>query len=164
VRRYALFYLLREVGAEVGSMGEFVATMRAAGSPAQQLEKLNVYRSVGYAAVVSEEAWDAAVYITLDRATVIRRLLGVLREEQDGGGAGPSSAAGAGLGPTAVLAPADRLGAMFVDACKQRLGDDLLHVPLDSRHTECLLSDRARQATALRLIEAVRQVLTQLGD
>ena len=59
LRRYALFYLLREIGTFAGTMGEFVDHMRgaAAAGPTAQLKLLTAFRPE----TVSEEQWDAAV-------------------------------------------------------------------------------------------------------
>lgn len=43
-RRYALFYLLREVGTFTGSIGAFVDLVRHAATPADQMKTVNAYR------------------------------------------------------------------------------------------------------------------------
>jgi hypothetical protein len=56
--------------------GEFIDHVRTAGSPTQQLKLLNNYRPAELALTgASDEQWDAAVYTTLDRATLLKRLL-----------------------------------------------------------------------------------------
>ena len=183
--RYALFYLLREIGSLRGPMGEFIDSLRAAGSPSQQLRLLNAYRPAELAAVgAGEEHWDAAVYSTLDRATLLKRLLRGAAYGGSAAGSGSStpssssvasSSSGVGGmpafgGPVAAVLPRDRLGAMMLEATRrqlQRPGSDatpggVLHVPLEARHTECLLSEQGWQATAVALAEAVRAVLPLL--
>ena len=67
-----------------------------------------------------------------------------------------------------ALLPRDRLGALMLEATRQQLqrpaGEQqgVLHMPLDTRHTECLLSEQGRQATAVLLTDAVRAVLPRL--
>lgn len=165
--------------------------MRTAGSPTQQLRLLNRYRPAELAASgASEEQWDAAVYTTLDRATLIKRLLRAGSAGGEGagfGGAGGSAASTPGssasgspaaqlapfTGPVAALLPRDRLGALMLDATRRALaagsggstaaaGAELAHIPLDARHTECLLSDRGRQATAVQMVDAIRALLPRL--
>lgn len=222
--RYALFYLLREIGTLEGPMGEFIDTVRTAGSPTQQLKLLNSYRPAELALTgASEEQWDAAVYTTLDRATLLKRLMrasgsaastAVGSSSSGHGGSGfgggsadssprySSSAAGSSgspwgggneagpafSGPVAALLPRDRLGALMLEATQHHLAaqplpagspaaaaargsamsgrvsssSQVLHIPLDSRHTECLLSDRARKATSVLLMDAVRALLPRL--
>lgn len=190
-RRYALFYLLREIGSMQGPMGEFIDTVRAAGSPTQQLKLLNSFRPAELAlSGASEEQWDAAVYATLDRAALLKRLL----RGQGGSSAAPGRAAGFGSadstprssadsggspggtptfdGPVAALLPGDRLGALMLEATRQqlalpgaaasRVGAQPLHFALGSRHTECLLDERARKATAVLLMDAIRALLSHL--
>ena len=156
---------------------------------------LNSYRPAELAPTgASEEQWDAAVYATLDRATLLRRLL-----QGDGSGSttassgfgtaapsalpgGTSSTAGSGSsagsaaaataefgGPVAALLPRDRLGELMLEATQRRLrhaaaaaAPQVLSVPLEARHTECFLSEQARQATAVRLTDTIRAVLPQL--
>lgn len=162
---YALFYLLREVGSFRGSMGELVDFVRSATSPAQQLKLLNSFKPRD---CVSDEQWDAAVYTTLDRATALKRLMRGAH-----GGSGPSSSssgavAGGFTGPSALLAPSDRIGQQLLEASRRHLGDgsaaaaDMTVLGLEARHTECVLEERARQATALRVVDAVRLLLRRL--
>jgi thioesterase domain-containing protein len=150
---YALFYLLREIGTLRGGMGEFVDHVRGAGSPTQQLKLLGSFKPAG--AGVVEEAWDAAVYATLDRAAVLKRLA------RARGAAPPATFPG----PAAAVVPRDRLGRAFVDASRPHLagGAPLVHVPLEARHTECLLSAPARQAAALAVADAVEALLQRLA-
>lgn len=201
--RYALFYLLREIGSLRGGMGDFVDHVRAAGSPTAQLKLLNAYRPAELAlSGASEEQWDAAVYTTLDRATLLKRLL---RDGGGGGGddgagfasstsgasspagsapdAGSSTGAGASIsasapaaaeqtfdGPVVALLPRDRLGTLMLETTRHKLGRPaaaagdagVQHVPLDTRHTECLLTEHGRQATAVLLTDAIRAVLQRL--
>lgn len=168
-----------------GPMGEFIDTVRAAGGPAQQLKLLNSWRPAELAlAGASGEQWDAAVYAALDRATLLKRLLrgagrgagfgsaGSTPRSSDGSGGSPGGAAPAFAGPVAALLPRDRLGALMLEATRQALAQasapsgagspQLLHFALESRHTECLLSERARKATAVLLLDAVRALLPRL--
>lgn len=132
--RYALFYLLREIGSLRGPMGEFIDSLRAAGSPSQQLRLLNAYRPAELAAVgAGEEHWDAAVYSTLDRATLLKRLLRGAAYGGSAAGSGSStpssssvasSSSGVGGmpafgGPVAAVLPRDRLGAMMLEATRR---------------------------------------------
>jgi hypothetical protein len=159
-RRYALYYLLREVGTLGGPMGDFADALRAAPSPQAQLRLLNAHRPTALGPG-EEEAWDAALYATLDRASLLKRLL---RRGAD------STPAAAFAGPVAALLPRDRLGALMLDATRRQLarpGDRLdpagvLHVPLAAAHTECLLGEVARRAAGEALIEALRAMLPQL--
>ena len=188
-------------------MGEFIDTVRAAGSPTQQFKLLNSYRPPELeAGGASQEQWEAAVYATLDRAALLKRLLsgglggggagsasgstgGFGGSGEASGGSSPASSAlsrsgsnggtgGAdgGSGPAfsglvVALLPRDRLGALMLDATRQALrrpapaGEGVaavVHVPLDTRHTECLLSEQGRKATAVLLADAVRAVLPRL--
>lgn len=207
-RRYALFYLLREIGSLSGSMGDFIDTVRAAGSPTQQFKLLNSYKPPELeAGGATQEQWEAAVYATLDRASLLKRLLssthggsaagsasgsttGFGGSGEASGGSSPASgalsrtgsAAGAAAGtngsngqafagPVVALLPRDRLGALMLDSTRQALhrpaqaGEGaaaVVYVPLDTRHTECLLSERGRQAMAVLLMDAVRAVLPRL--
>lgn len=154
---YALFYLLREIGSLRGGMGEFVDFVRGAGSPTQQLKLIASYRPLDPS--VPREAWDAAVYATLDRAATLKRMLrarGVYSSLQFDG-------------PAAIVVPRDRLGMAFVDASRSLLhggqGEDekLVHVPIDARHTECLLSQVGRSAAATGVTKAVQALLQQIG-
>ena len=178
-------------------MGEFIDHVRAAGSPTQQLKLLHAYRppELGLGGA-SEEQWDAAVYTTLDRSTLLKRLLRggdasggstglpsgfpsgssspVASAASDGngsaGGRGPGDAAAFG-GPVVALLPRDRLGALMLEATRRALRrpaapapgqPEVVHVPLDTRHTECLLSEQGRLATAALLADAIRAVLPRL--
>ena len=168
--------------------GEFIDHVRTAGSPTQQLKLLNTYRPAELALTgASDEQWDAAVYTTLDRATLLKRLLrgghassgsfggrgfGGSSASSPSGSSGPGSSAGvdaaAFSGPVVALLSRDRLGALMLEATQQHLqrptGEQqgVLHMPLDTRHTECLLSEQGRQATAVLLTDAVRAVLPRL--
>lgn len=148
---YALFYLLREIGGLRGSMGEFVDVVRGAGSPAAQLKLLNSFRPPELAD--AEEAWDAAVYTTLDRAGLLKRL-----------SRGPAATPpGVFDGPVATLLPEDRIGALFLAATTPHCDvDRVLSLGLTSRHTECLLTDRARRETAAAVVAALKSLLPQL--
>lgn len=179
-------------------MGEFIDHVRAAGSPTQQLKLLHAYRppELGLGGA-SEEQWDAAVYTTLDRSTLLKRLLrggdagggsaGLLTGFPSGGSSpvastasgsngsaagssAPGDAAAFG-GPVVALLPRDRLGALMLEATRQALRrpaapapgqPEVAHVPLDTRHTECLLSEQGRRATAALLADAIRAVLPRL--
>lgn len=194
-------------------MGEFIDTVRAAGSPTQQLKALNAYRPSELAGGggASEEQWDAAVYTTLDRATLLKHLMrsnsssgGAAAASSGGGsnsrgfgGAGGSSGAGSPAssvgtatsvvgggeapasvspftGPVVALLPRDRVGVLMLEATRQALrrpaaapgvipGEhSVVHVPLETRHTECLLSEQGRAAAAVLLADAVRAVLLRL--
>lgn len=166
-------------------MGEFIDTVRAAGSPTQQLKLLNSFRPAELAlSGASEEQWDAAVYATLDRAALLKRLLRGRSSSAAGSGSadstprsstnggGTPSGAPAFDGPVAALLPGDCLGALMLEATRQQLaqagaavgadGPQLLHFALESRHTECLLSERARKATAVVLLDAIRALLPRL--
>lgn len=153
---YALFYLLREIGSLRGAIGEFVDFVRGAGSPSQQLKLLASFKPAELG--VAPEAWDAAVYATLDRAAALKRLL---RASGDGEGA-PREVFD---GPTALVVPRDRLGRSFVDASRPYLsaqGGPVV-VPLEARHTETLLSPPARGAAAVGIASAVHTLLERLG-
>jgi thioesterase domain-containing protein len=172
---YALFYLLREIGTLSTGIGEFVDRVRGAGSPSAQLKLLAGFKPAG--AGVAPEAWDAAVYATLDRAAVLKRLA---RGSGGAVGAGAGGAGGAGAapgapaaapapvrfgGPAALVAPRDRLGAAFLTATRAALGPRgaaLVHVPLEARHTECLLTPAARAAAAAGVAAAVEALLKAL--
>lgn len=156
-------------------MGEFIDHVRAAGSPTQQLKLLNRYRPASFAAgsggaggsPSSEEAWDAAVYATLDRASLLKRLLRNAAGGDDTDGASSSSSAVAPLdGPVAALLPRDRLGSLLLDATRRCCSADaaaaLLHLTLGARHTECLLTEAGRAETAEAVAEAVRALLQRL--
>jgi thioesterase domain-containing protein len=178
---YALFYLLREIGTLSTGIGEFVDRVRGAGSPSAQLKLLAGFKPAG--AGVAPEAWDAAVYATLDRAAVLKRLArgsgGGAGGAGGGGGLGGAGAGGAGAasgspaapapvrfgGPAALVAPRDRLGAAFLAATRAALGPRgaaLVHVPLEARHTECLLTPAARAAAAAGVAAAVEALLKAL--
>lgn len=179
-----MFYLLREIGSLQGPMGDFIDHVRTAGTPTQQLRLLNAYRPAELALTgASEEQWDAAVYTTLDRATLLKRLLRDTAASEAASASGSpysssasSSSGGAAaaaptfVGPVAALLPRDRLGAMMLDATRQHLrrpstsasAGGVLHVPLEARHTECLLSEQGQQATAVMLVDAVRALLPLL--
>ncbi|KDD75072.1 hypothetical protein H632_c889p0 [Helicosporidium sp. ATCC 50920] len=148
---YALFSLLREIGTLRGSIGEFVDAVRAAGAPSAQLRLLNAYRPPELRG--QEAAWDAAIYTTLDRAGLLKRLVRAQLPQQP-----PTRFDG----PAALLVPKDRLGELFRDATSAYCADDLLHVPLRSRHTEGLLSERALVDTAHALHHALRVLFTRL--
>lgn len=161
---YALFYLLREIGTLKGRMGEFVDFVRGAGTPTRQLKLISSFKppEVG----ISAEAWDAAVYATLDRAAVLKRLVKPLRVELN---KDPESQASSRSpkdfdGPAAVILPRDRLGSALLQASEKQLSNTggIIHVPLESRHTECLLTASARSATASALSDAVLSVLRRL--
>lgn len=187
-RRYALFYLLREIGTLRGPMGDFIDHVRAAGSPTQQLRLLNGYRPTDLlAGGASDEQWDAAVYATLDRAALLKRLLAA-----NGGGGGSDASSGSSptdseasggsawgdgpvfAGPVVALLPRDRLGLLMLEATRRALrrpapapdttpGEHaVVHVPLEARHTECLLTEQARSSTAALLADAVRAMLPRL--
>lgn len=163
---YALFYLLREIGTFAGTMGEFVDFVRADPSPTQQLKLLNSFKP---AELVNEDGWHAAVYTTLDRATALRRLLraAYASAPAPAAGAGQGAAAPANEevfgGPAAMLVPSGRLGQQFVEASRQRLGGGgVVQLQLDCRHTECVLGDRALQATALQVVDAIRLLLQRI--
>lgn len=188
-------------------MGDFIDTVRAAGSPTQQFKLLNSYKPPELeAGGATQEQWEAAVYATLDRASLLKRLLASARGGSAAGSASGSTAgfggsgaasggsspasgslsrtgSGAGAsgtngssgqafgGPVVALLPRDRLGALMLDSTRQALrrpaqagegATAVVHVPLDTRHTECLLSERGRQATAVLLMDAVRAVLPRL--
>lgn len=112
--------------------------------PAQQLKLVNKYRP---AEALSEEQWDVAVYTTLDRATLLKRLLRSAASPTSTAASttstptptsSPSAAArgntfrsGSGRagaapsphvfdGPAAALVPRDRLGQMFLDATRRQ--------------------------------------------
>lgn len=148
---YALFYLLREIGGLRGSMGEFVDIVRSAGSPSAQLKLLNSFRPPELAD--AEEAWDAAVYTTLDRAGLLKRLV-----------KGPRARTpGVFRGPAATVLPNDRIGSLFLAASQPHLEpDSLLELQIPGRHTECLLSDKARRETAMAVVEALKFLLPRL--
>jgi hypothetical protein len=156
---YALFYLLREIGSLRGAMGEFVDFVRGAGSPSQQLKQISSFKPVELG--VPPEAWDAAVYATLDRAAALKRLLRVSTAE---GGLAPREAF---TGPSAMVVPRDRLGRAFVEASRPHLApgeDGVVVVPLESRHTEALLSPGARAAASAGVASAVAALLERLGS
>lgn len=167
-------------------MGEFIDHVRAAGSPTQQLKLLNVYRpaELGLGGA-SDEQWDAAVYTTLDRSTLLKRLLrgGDASGGGASGGSSPVASSAGGSagdadcgsaafgGPVVALLPRDRLGVLMLEATRQALRRpaatapgqaEVEHVPLDTRHTECLLSEQGRRATAALLADAIRAVLPRL--
>lgn len=81
--------------------------------------------------------------------------------------AGPAAAAEVFHGPVVLLEPSDRLGKQFVEVSRQHLcgegGPEPAHISLDARHTECVLGERARRATALQLVDALRRVLERLN-
>ena len=153
---YALFYLLREIGSLKGAIGEFVDFVRGAGSPTQQLKLLSSFKPAELG--VAPEAWDAAVYATLDRAAALKRLL---RASGDGDG-GPKDVFS---GPAALVVSRDRLGRSFVDVSRPYLNGEggPVVVPLEARHTEVLLSAPARGAAAVGIASAVRELLERLG-
>ena len=178
---YALFYLLREIGSLRGAMGEFVDFVRGAGSPSQQLKLISQFKPAELG--VPSEAWDAAVYATLDRAAALKRLL-----RANGGGSNGTageerseeSSTTAAVqqqqqqqqqmkkfgGPTAMVVPRDRLGRSFVEASKPHLSggeDEPVVVPLEARHTETLLSQSGRGAAAVAVASAVQTLLESLG-
>ncbi len=167
---YALFYLLREIGTLRGTIGEFLEFVRTADSPAQQLKLVNAYRPEG----LSAEQWDAAVYTTLDRATLLKRLA---REANAAAAARTTAQAGPSRstvvpapartfhGPVSAVLPRDRLGLMFLDAARACCpGEDVDMVPLDDcRHTECLLTEGARAATAQRTTRAIVALLERIA-
>lgn len=151
---YALFYLLREIGSLTGGIGEFVDFVRGAGSPTAQLKLISSFKPPDLG--VPAEAWDAAVYATLDRAAALKRLLRSRAESE------PTPFDG----PAAVVGPRDRLGRAFVQASAGLLrgggADGMMHVPLESRHTETLLSQPSRAAAALAVTAAVQALLPRL--
>lgn len=156
---YALFYLLREIGSLKGAMGEFVDFVRGAGSPSQQLKQISSFKPVELG--VPPEAWDAAVYATLDRSAALKRLL---RVGTSGDGAlAPKEAF---TGPSAMVVPRDRLGRAFVEASRPHLAageDGVVVIPLEARHTEALLSPGARAAATAGVASAVATLLERLG-
>lgn len=172
---YALFYLLREIGTLRSGMGEFVDHVRQAGSPTEQLKLICSFKPDDSSA--SQEAWDAAVYATLDRAALLKRLM---RARTHGvhnhGNQGAAAAAGGGgsvedsmafNGPSALILPQDRLGKVLLDASRPYLSLENrceVHVPLESRHTECLLSLSGRTAAATATSRALRALLEELFE
>lgn len=154
-------------------MGEFVDYVRGAGSPTQQLKLIGSFKPPALG--VPEEAWDAAVYATLDRAAVLKRMVRADAETE--------TKPGVFDGPAAMLVPRDRLGRAFTEAIKEYLSrpaattarsssssynnddemEQAVHVPLETRHTECLLSDSGRKATAIAIAETVETLLRRLG-
>jgi thioesterase domain-containing protein len=155
---YALFYLLREIGSLRGAMGEFVDFVRGAGSPSQQLKQISSFKPAELG--VPPEAWDAAVYATLDRTAALKRLL------RAGGGDGALAPKEAFTGPAAMVVPRDRLGRAFVEASRPYLAageDDFMVVSLEARHTEALLSPGARAAAVAGVTSAVASLLERLG-
>jgi thioesterase domain-containing protein len=157
---YALFYLLREIGSLRGAMGEFVDFVRGAGSPSQQLKQISSFKPADLG--IPPEAWDAAVYATLDRAAALKRLLRVSTSGESGALA-PKEAF---TGPSAMVVPRDRLGRAFVEASRPYLAageDGVLVVPLEARHTEALLSSGARAAAMEAVTSAVAALLERLG-
>jgi hypothetical protein len=151
---YALFYLLREIGSLRGGIGEFVDFVRGAGSPTAQLKLISSFKPPDLG--VPAEAWDAAVYATLDRAAALKRLLRARGE----GEPKPFD------GPAVLVGPRDRLGRAFVEASARLLAggsaDGVMHIPLESRHTETLLSQSSRAAAALGVTSAVQALLPRL--
>ena len=157
---YALFYLLREIGSLRGAMGEFVDFVRGAGSPSQQLKQISSFKPAELG--IPPEAWDAAVYATLDRAAALKRLLRV----SSTGGEGGLAPKEAFTGPTAMVVPRDRLGRAFVEASRPHLAageDGVVVVPIEARHTEALLSPAARAAAVTAVASVVAKLLERLG-
>jgi len=158
---YALFYLLREIGSLRGAMGEFVDFVRSAGSPSQQLKQISSFKPVELG--VPPEAWDAAVYATLDRSAALKRLL---RVSTSGIGDGALAPKEAFTGPSAMVVPRDRLGRAFVEASRPHLAageNGVVVIPLEARHTEALLSPGARVAAVAGVASAVATLLESLG-
>ena len=162
--RYALSFLLREMGTLTGPIGEFLEYVHTTPTPAAQLKLVNAD------AALSVDQRDAVIYTMLDRATLLKRLLRAgpdaeqrVAQQPDA----PSSSAQARApgetepqafhGPVAALLPRDRLGAKFLEAAGEE------HVALEQRHTECLLSEPARRATAERVAQAVAGLLQRLA-
>lgn len=153
-------------------MGEFVDFIRGAGSPTQQLKLIASFKP--QALGVPEEAWDAAVYATLDRAAMLKRM-GKAAEGPESVSAtvastsSNTSTSGASHdkfhGPTALLVSRDRLGRAFVDASRGYLANsgETVHMPLETRHTECLMNERGRQVTSGAIGDAVEALLQRLG-
>lgn len=159
---YALFYLLREIGSLRGAMGEFVDFVRGAGSPSQQLKQISSFKPVELG--VPPEAWDAAVYATLDRAAALKRLLRVSTSAVGDDALAPKDTF---TGPSAMVVPRDRLGRAFVEASRPYLAageDGVVVVPLEARHTEALLSPGARAAAVAGVASAVATLLERLGE
>jgi thioesterase domain-containing protein len=153
---YALFYLMREIGSFEGTMGEFVDYVRNAGSPSQQLKLISELKPTDM--IIGEDAWDAAVYTTLDRSSVLKRLIMNREEEREGEGEVVFR------GPTALILPRGRLGRLFAEASEKRLEEEqVIEIGLEERHTECLLSKKGRQSAVIALTDAVSQLLQRLG-
>lgn len=149
---YGLFYLLREIGSLRTSIGEFVDFVQGAGSPTQQLKFITSFKPSDPSIPV--EAWEAAVYATLDRAAALKRI-----------GAEPSASAEIFAGPSAIIVPKDRLGKALSRASAPYLSDPKgsLSLTVEQRHTECLLSRVGRQEVAERITKALEYLLNETG-
>lgn len=108
------------------------------------------------------------------RSNTLKRMLraaaAAASQAEPGSGAAAGTAAAAPevfRGPVVLLEPSDRLGKQFVEVSRRHLGGEggpePAHISLDARHTECVLGERARRATALQLVDALRQVLERLN-
>ena len=149
---YALFYLLREIGSLSSSIGEFVDFVQGAGSPTQQLKFITSFKPADPSIPV--EAWEAAVYATLDRAAALKRMASISSTPMD-----------TYDGPSSVILPKDRLGRELRRASDPYLSESasVLDVSIEARHTECLLSRSSRQEVAEAVTKSLRFLLRLTG-
>lgn len=149
---YALFYLLREIGNLTTSIGEFVDFVQGAGSPTQQLKFITSFKPSDPGIPV--EAWEAAVYATLDRAASIKRMKNATERVTP-----------IFEGPSAIIGPKDRLGKALKAACTDYLQDESgpMDLHIHQRHTECLLSRAGRSEIADNIMKALEYLLNKTG-
>lgn len=159
---YALFYLLREIGTLKGQIGEFVDYVRGAGTPTRQLKLISSFKPSDIG--VSAEAWDAAVYATLDRAAVLKKLVQPAKSSSKDAEHEQRGASATFGGAAAVVVPSDRLGTALFQSSQKAFNNPrgVVNIPLESRHTECLLTSSSRTSTAVSLEAALLNVLQQL--
>ena len=139
---YALFYFLRGLGTLQLSMDQLASLIEAVRTPEGQLQALNQFQPA--LDVMSQDAWDVAVYSILDKAAVVTRLM----DKHEGQHQQLRSS-------VALMESADMYGQSFDRVTKALSCGSMQHIKLAALHTQCLFDITGQHDITRHLLRTI---------